>query len=253
MSIKNVSFCLLLVLRASSEVRQFFLKQASGQDCQTLQLGEKWISQSPITCQRECLSLYSENCQSIIYNSQTGSCTPGSIAFSPIKKVTTSIPETSSSDKLYYVMQTIPPCNTSNNFALYDVCGTSACLYLSTSRADNYNDARTFCSQMNSSLFVGNTMAKFSLFWYTSKTYINDNLYTGLQDIDVEGKFVWENGEPLSYEQKQYIWHDGNPDNAGNNQHCAIAFPEVSSKKTTLDDARCDLRRHYICERCSQC
>ncbi|KAK3771506.1 hypothetical protein RRG08_053004 [Elysia crispata] len=59
---------------------------------------------------------------------------------------------------------------------------------------------------MNSRLIVGNTMAKFSMFWYTTKTYMNVNSYIGLQDIDVEGNFVWENGEPLSDEQFQYIW-----------------------------------------------
>ena len=234
-------------------MRQFFLQQANGQDCQTLQLGESWISHFLIDCHLECIRRYSENCQAVVYNSQTGNCTPGSIAFGPLERVTTSIPETGSSDKLYYVRQPIPPCNTSKNFALYDICGTSACLYLSTSKANNYSDARTLCSQMDSRLLVGNTMAKFSLFWYTSKTYINDNLFTGLQDIAVEGNFVWENGEALSDEQNQYIWAPGNPDNSGSNQHCAIAFPEVSSKNTTLDDARCDLKRHYICERCSQC
>ena len=166
-----------------------------------MQLGESWISHSPITCQRECMSRYSENCQSVVYNSQTRNCTPGSIAFGPIEKVATSIPETGSSDKLYYMRQPIPSCNTSNSFALYDVCGTSACLYLSTSRANNFGNARTLCRQMNSRLFVGTTMAKFSLFWYTTKTYINANTLIGLQDFKVEGNFVWENGEPLSDEQ----------------------------------------------------
>ena len=249
----KILFCLFLVLGASSEVRQFFLKQVSGQDCQTLQLGESWISQSPITCQRECMSRYSENCQSVVYNSQTGICRPGYIAFGPIKNVKTSIPETGSSDKIYYVRQAIPPCTTSDNFALYDVCGTSACLYLSTSEADNYNHAKTLCSQMNSRRFVGNTMAKFSLFWYTSKTYMKVTTYIGLEDIDVEGNFTWENGEPLSYEQYQYIWFPTEPDNFRGNQDCAIAQHANWPTRFGLDDAFCHEGFYYVCERCWEC
>ncbi|KAK3764487.1 hypothetical protein RRG08_055652 [Elysia crispata] len=245
-------FLAFKVLGASSEVRQFFLKQASGQDCQTLQLGESWISQSPITCQRECMSRYSENCQSVVYNSQTGNCTPGSIAFGPIFYVTTSIPETGPSETLYYMRQPIPPCNTSNNFSLYDVCGTSGCLYLSTSEA-NYTDARTICSQMNSRLFVGNTMAKFSLFWYTSKTYMKVTTYIGLGDNDVEGKYVWENGEPLSSEQYQYVWFHRQPDNYLGDQDCAIAQHANWPTRFGLDDAFCYQGFHYVCERCEGC
>ena len=185
----------------------------------------------------------------MVYNSQTGNCTPGSIAFGPIEKVTTSIPETCSSDKLYYVRQLIPPCNTSNNFALYDVCGTSACLYLSTSRANNFGNARTLCKQMNSRLFVGNTMAKFSLFWHTTKTYMNVDTLIGLQDFKIEGNFVWENGKPLSDEQYQYIWLPNEPNNIPGDQDCAVALHALLPTKFGLCDGFCHKSRYYICER----
>ena len=252
-SVKESFMCVLLpVLGASSEVRQFFLQQASGQDCQTLQLGESWIFHFLIDCHLECTRRYSENCQSVVFNSQTGNCTPGSIAFGPIEKVTTSIPETGSSDKLYYVRQPIPPCNTSNNFALYDVCGTSACLYLSAPDADSYSHARTTCSQMNSRLFVGNTMAKYSLFLYICDEYLRDGMetYLGLQDIDSEGNFVWENGEPLSPEQNQYIWNTDEPnDGAGAGSEDCVEWPKAFG----LNDEQCHDHNHYICERCQEC
>ena len=235
-------------------MRQFFIKQASSEDCQTLHIGESWISHSPFTCQLRCISLYSKNCQAVVYNSQTGNCTPGSNAFGPIGQITTSIPETGSSDTLYYVRQPIPPCNTTNNFALYDVCGTSACLYLSTSVADNYTHARSICSQMNSRLFVGNTMAKFTLFMYTGKTYMNvDSCYVGLQDIDVEGNFIWENAEPLSDEQNQYIWRPGEPNNGNENQDCADAKHADWPFQFGLYDGICAAKRHFVCERCEHC
>ena len=195
------------------------------------------------------MSRYSENCQAVVYNSQTGICRPGSIAFGPIEKVTTSIPETGSSDKLYYVRQPIPPCNTSNSFALYDVCGTSACLYLSTSRANNFGNARTLCSQMNSRLFVANTMAKFSLFWYTSEIHMNEDTFVGLQDIDAEGNFVRKNGEPLSPEKGQYVWLPSEPNDDYGDADCVNVRHADWPDEFGFNDGQSNQTRNYVCER----
>ena len=246
-------FCRLSVLGANSKLRQLFLKPASAQDCRTLQLGDSWISHSLIACQLECMDRYSENCQAVVYNSETGICRPGSTAFWHLQRVATSIPKIGSADTLYYVRQPIPPCNTENNFAVYDVCGTSACIYLSTSNASGYIDGRTRCSQMSSRLFVGNTIAKFSLFMYAVETDIRFGTYIGLQDFDVEGNFLWENGESLSLEQHQYVWSPGETKSNNEIENCAIGYLAGSVNGFGLDDGNCNNRRRYICERCQQC
>ncbi|GFS25312.1 C-type lectin domain family 4 member M [Elysia marginata] len=195
---------------------------------------------------------YPDSCQSVVYNSHTQNCRPGSVAFGPITRITTAIPDATSADVIFYVRQPIPPCDETDNFKIYDVCGTSDCLYVSTEMVDNYTIAESRCDQMNSWLFVANTKARFSLLWYTVDKYINYNTYIGLTDLDEEGTFVWVNGEDLSSEQYQYVWVPNEPSNYywwEGGEHCVevdfIQYPGFMG----LNDARCWEIRHYICER----
>ncbi|GFS25308.1 CD209 antigen [Elysia marginata] len=240
--------CIFPAVGVVSIQREAYLTQATGQECQTLQIGEPWTSVSPIACYAECMIRYPDSCQSVVYNSHTQNCRPGSVAFGPIQRITTSIPETGSTDGVFYARQPIPPCNKTDNFTIYDVCGTSACMHLSTSKANSYSTAKNICSLMNSKLYVGNTRAKFSTFWYTAKKYMNADILIGLNDITTEGNFVWENGESLSYEQSQYIWIISEPSGTGD-EDCADArqldWPGVFG----LNDAKCSEPKHYICER----
>ncbi|RUS77953.1 hypothetical protein EGW08_014262 [Elysia chlorotica] len=242
------------VAGASSNTREVFMQETSYLECQSVQLGGSWIAPSLIACNIRCMN--TENCQAAVFNEASGLCRLGSVAFGPLPNftLTGAIPETGSLDKIYYMQQPPPPCDTANNFTIYDKCGTSACLYLSTSRADGYRDAKTVCSQMNSRPFVGNTLAKYSLFWYVSKDIISDNTFIGLTDIKVEGTFVWENGEPLSAEQQQYIWMPGQPSNTRGKEDCVEARHWSWGEATTaLNDVDCAFQTSYVCERCEQC
>ena len=111
----------------------------------------------------KCTFLYQDTCQSVVYNTDNQMCKPGSVAFGPLENVDTSIPVTGSNDMIFYTKQPIPPCDTNGNFALYKKCGTTVCLHLSSSGEDYYQ-AASKCSQMNSKLFFGNTLARFSVF-----------------------------------------------------------------------------------------
>ncbi|RUS81434.1 hypothetical protein EGW08_010818 [Elysia chlorotica] len=242
---------LFKVAGASSNTREVFLHQTSYPECQSVHLGGSWIAPSLIACQIWCMD--TENCQAVVFNEASGLCRLGSAAFGPLPNFTNVIPETNSLDKIYYTKQPAPPCDTANNFAIYDKCGTSACLYLSTSRADGYEDAKTICAQMNSKLYIGNTLAKYSLFWHVSKLIINDNTFIDLTDIEVEGTYVWGNGEPLSAEQQQYISNPGEPSNF-NNEHCAEAkHVRYGTTDIGLNDVHCTIQDSYVCERCEQC
>ncbi|RUS89950.1 hypothetical protein EGW08_002302 [Elysia chlorotica] len=241
-----------VVAGASSNTRGIVLRQTNYLECQTRQIGESWIAPSIFTCAFRCTN--TENCQAVVFNEASGLCRLGSVAFGPLAMVTDAIPETSSLDKIYYMKQPAPPCDTANNFAIYDKCGASACLYLSTSNSKGYDDAKTDCSQMNSRLFVGNTIAKYSLFWYVSKYIIKEDTYIGLNDIEEEGTFVWENGEPLSAEQNLYIWNQNQPSNGGSGEDCAEAnHGDWGDFAKALNDEKCYVSQSYICERCEQC
>ncbi|RUS70238.1 hypothetical protein EGW08_021998 [Elysia chlorotica] len=239
------------IAAASSNTRGVLLRQTSYLDCQTWQIGDSWVAPSIFACSFRCMN--TENCQAVVFNEASGLCRLGSVAFGPMVRITDGIPETGSLDKIYYIKQPAPPCDTANNFAIYDKCGTSACLYLSTSNSNGYNDAKTLCSQMNSSLYVGNTMAKFSLFWHVTKYIINDNTFIGLNDIEVEGTFVWENGEPLSAEQNLYIWHGSEPNDFNGAEDCVDVKHRTWGNARALTDESCYSKIRYVCERCEQC
>ncbi|GFS21890.1 LOW QUALITY PROTEIN: hypothetical protein ElyMa_005094800 [Elysia marginata] len=106
--------------------KEAFVTLANGQECQTQQLGASWTSDIHATCYLECMIRYPETCQSIVYNADTKTCTPGAVAFHPLEFYTASIPWANSADQIYFAKQPVPPCDTSSgNFDLYDVCGVS--------------------------------------------------------------------------------------------------------------------------------
>lgn len=71
--------------------------------------------------------------------------------------------------------------------------------------------------------------------------FSHEKYWIGLNDIAVEGKFVWQNGEPVTYTH----WEPGEPNNAGN-EDCAQGnrfYP-----KTTWNDESCQQAFRFVCE-----
>ncbi|RUS71677.1 hypothetical protein EGW08_020566 [Elysia chlorotica] len=235
-------------MRGSYQLRESHLKQTTGSECQTLQIGEPWLSSSLLSCYVKCALLYPHTCQSIVYDTDNQVCTPGSVAFGPLENVNTAIPDKESRDKIVYAMQPIPPCDiNSGNFSLYSVCGTTLCLHLSTS-GEEYQVAASRCKNMKSRLFVGKTLPRFSVFWHVSLNFLNTNTWIGLTDLEVEGRFVWDDGEQLSDEMAQWIWRTGYPDNSFENEHCGEARLKNWPGVYGLNDANCIDHDFYICE-----
>lgn len=79
--------------------------------------------------------------------------------------------------------------------------------YVSTSFIDWYS-ARSSCVAAGGHLLTINSPEE-NDFIYSN---LADDLWTGLNDISVEGHFVWESGEPVVFTD----WAPGRPDNAGN-------------------------------------
>ncbi|GFN75836.1 hypothetical protein PoB_000234200 [Plakobranchus ocellatus] len=97
---------------------------------------------------------------SIVYNEVNNMCIPGGTSFAEVETLQNSIPEPDSTETFFYVKSAIPACNTSNGFALYELCGTTVCLYLSTSLLP-FEQAVKFCDDMESSLFIANMLIRF--------------------------------------------------------------------------------------------
>ena len=231
---------------ADCEQRQAHLTQSSGQHCQTTRIGDTWTAGSRLDCYAECMVRFPDTCQSIVYNTESSNCRPGSAAFGSLANVNTGILGTDSGDEVWYARPSFPACNSTNgDFALYGVCGTAVCLHLSTSKA-SYSVAKTKCDEMNSRLYVANTMAKFSAFWHVSLNNLNDDTYLGLRVGDEEENTKWGNGERLSADQKQYIWdtNEGEADDEG----CAEASHGASPGSNGLNVVVCSKLSYYICE-----
>ena len=226
-----------------------YLTSGTGSDCQTSPLGAPWTSVCSIECYLTCVDQFPDSCHSVVYNPDTLACTPGSTAFGPIETLPSSIPDANSSDAIYYLKQPVPACNANLGFAIYDVCGTSACLYFSTSEL-NYADSVDACANMGSTLFIAETETRFSLIWYVSLIVLNQDTWLGLTDIAEEGQFVWENGNPLSTWQYEYIWLQfaSIPDNYRGDEHCVEAKHRGWPGLFGLNDVECWMLKYFICE-----
>ncbi|GFR64327.1 CD209 antigen-like [Elysia marginata] len=247
MALKLWIFFSLHGLCVYCEIKVSTLKKATGLDCQTLPLGEAWTSPSPAECFIKCSVRFPNLCQSVVYNDVTKNCVPGSVAFGPLETLDTSIPKLGSGDSIYYAKQPVPSCNTAGPFNLYEVCGVTACLYLSPIRA-TYQNALAACSSMNSNIFLGNTAARFSVFWYISLNHNPDNTWFTVKDTAREGTFVWENGDPVTVEQSRMIWRPGYPNAWSADEDCTEARHKDWPGIYGLNDEECYNQKRYMCE-----
>jgi hypothetical protein len=64
--------------------------------------------------------------------------------------------------------------------------------------------------------------------------------WIGLSDVDVEGQFVWADGEPLLPAEE--AWSSGQPNNTGGNQNCVVIT------NGEWQDVACAQRNAFLCE-----
>lgn len=64
--------------------------------------------------------------------------------------------------------------------------------------------------------------------------------WIGFSDIDVEGLWGWTDNSGASYSN----WNNGEPNNHGNNEHCAEF---LSNPSGLWNDAPCDHDRRVVC------
>ncbi|RUS73161.1 hypothetical protein EGW08_019083 [Elysia chlorotica] len=240
----NLVICIVKSTNGEPTYRTSYITESTGSECQTLQLDEPWTSPTVFSCYLACKQKFPGTCQSVTYNPDTLSCTPGSTAFGPIETLPSTIPDANSTDAIYFLNQPVPACNASLGFAVYDVCGTSACLHLSAVSL-NYADAVQACADMGATLFVADSDARFSLFWEVSLNVLNQDTWLGLTDIAKEGQFVWDNGNLLSTWQGTYLWAPGV---WGDGEDCAEAKHAGWPGIFGLNDVECWKSKYFICE-----
>ncbi|RUS70181.1 hypothetical protein EGW08_022054 [Elysia chlorotica] len=245
----NVLIGVLKLANCEPTHRTSYITESTGGECQTLQLAESWTSDTVLSCYVACRHKFPDTCQSVTYNPHTLSCTPGSTAFGPIDTLPSTIPDANSTDAIYVLNQPVPACNAGLGFAVYDVCGTSACLFIAAFPL-TYADAAQTCADMGARLFIADSEARFSLFWEVSLNVLNQDTWVGLTDIAEEGQFVWENGNPLSTWQDTYLWMPfaGIPDNWLNGEHCVEAKHATWPGIFGLNDEECWELKYFICE-----
>ncbi|XP_059139916.1 C-type lectin domain family 4 member M-like [Physella acuta] len=108
-----------------------------------------------------------------------------------------------------------------------------------------FADAEAACRCLGGHLFVAKTVAKFDLFRYivSSTNYV----WIGLNDIQVEGKFVWvDDGQEVDPVVKTIIFATNQPDNGGNSN---CAYGAMWGGSFVLDDAPCDSLKQVVCEK----
>jgi LruC domain-containing protein len=119
------------------------------------------------------------------------------------------------------------------------VSGLAGETYWLTSAAP-WRAAETSCQLCRGNLVTINGAGELNLLGAAFASTLPDTPWIGLNDLAVEGTFVWSSGAALTLSN----WTPGEPNNAGGNEDCAHLNPNG-----TWNDANCAASRPGICER----
>ena len=77
-------------------------------------------------------------------------------------------------------------------------------------------------------------------------SFANSNYWIGLTDLQAEGTFVWESGQPLSTDVAAH-WGTNQPDNYRQQQHCV----KIGTNSGTMEDWQCTgqiFKAPFVCQ-----
>ncbi|XP_055873590.1 uncharacterized protein LOC129924018 [Biomphalaria glabrata] len=145
---------------------------------------------SHLDCARKCL--LSSSCYCYYFNIQEKTCDIGKCSIDHVNVVP---------KKDIYI-----PCEFNKGFQFITIGGARECLSVSTKKAD-YIRARDDCRSKSSHLYTIHNLTK--LTWLQS-TFGSSYLWVGLNDIDVENTFRWEDdNSALSVDLKTALFGSG--------------------------------------------
>ncbi|KAL8186820.1 UNVERIFIED_CONTAM: hypothetical protein K2H54_013675 [Gekko kuhli] len=111
--------------------------------------------------------------------------------------------------------------------------------FISTHQRDTYTSGKAQCVKAGGTLACPKNAAENSAL---HELALKDGklAFIDVTDIQREGKFMYANGEPVSYTN----WKEGEPNNANGIEDCVIMFPESG----LWNDWNCDATELIICE-----
>jgi hypothetical protein len=113
--------------------------------------------------------------------------------------------------------------------------------YLFCTNYASWPSAAASCQASGMNLVAMNDAAEESFVYTTARTYSSQKFWTGFNDREVEGSFVWNNGDAVTYTN----WYWGEPNNIGNEDCGQINrfYPAYG-----WNDEPCSWSFFYICE-----
>ena len=98
----------------------------------------------------------------------------------------------------------------------------------------SWTDAETYAQTLGGHLVTINNATEDAWVYNTFSSFggVSRTLWIGLNDVGVEGTFVWVNGEPVTYVN----WHAFEPNNYGGNEDYCFIFPPADGRASLWND-----------------
>ncbi|XP_043407079.1 mannose-binding protein [Chelonia mydas] len=103
-----------------------------------------------------------------------------------------------------------------NFFSLQWVKSVGKKTFMSTGRKDSFENGKSLCAKAGGALACPRNQAENTALQEIVKA--SEQTYLGISDVQTEGKFVYLNGEPVTYTN----WNTGEPNNNGNEDCVAM-------------------------------
>lgn len=116
---------------------------------------------------------------------------------------------------------------------------TTGSCYLHHGDSVDWSNAREQCVELGADLAA---LSSAEEFWFVASVVTGD-VWIGGTDREVEGTFVWSNGEPWGYT----AWKQEKPGDQGNKQDC-VMLSAAPGTAASFDDRPCGEKRGFLCE-----